>query len=89
MPMISSFYGVAIYLYFFDDARHQTPHIHARYQGDDAAFSIADGTILAGEIPHPQATLVRAWLEIHRTELLSNWQRAVQGESPLPVHPLR
>ncbi|MDP1766473.1 MAG: DUF4160 domain-containing protein [Methylotenera sp.] len=27
------FYGIIIYLYFFDDERHKLPHIHARYQG--------------------------------------------------------
>lgn len=29
------FYGIVIYLYFFDDERHKPPHIHAKYQGQD------------------------------------------------------
>ena len=40
MPTISSFFGVIIYLYFFDDERHGLPHIHAKYQGQEAVFSI-------------------------------------------------
>ena len=31
MPAISMFYGLVIYLYFFDDERHKLPHIHAKY----------------------------------------------------------
>lgn len=27
MPTISMFYGIVIYLYFFDDERHKLPHI--------------------------------------------------------------
>ena len=51
MPTISMFYGIVIYLYFFDDERHKLPHIHAKYQGQDASFSILDGSILSGQIP--------------------------------------
>jgi hypothetical protein len=51
MPTISMFYGIVIYLYFFDDERHKLPHIHARYQGFEASFSINDGELLAGELP--------------------------------------
>ncbi len=58
MPAISMFYGIVIYLYFFDDERHKIPHIHAKYQGSDASFSIVVGTILAGRIPNSQIKLV-------------------------------
>ncbi len=39
MPLISSFYGVLIYMYFMDTKQHHTPHIHAMYQGFEAVFS--------------------------------------------------
>lgn len=39
MPTISMFYGI-ISLYFYDNERHDLPHIHAKYQGADASFSI-------------------------------------------------
>ncbi len=45
MPTISMFYGIVIYLYFFDDERHKLPHIHARYQGQEASFAIEDGQV--------------------------------------------
>ncbi len=79
MPAISMFYGIVIYLYFFDDERHKLPHIHARYQGQDAAFAIVDGERLAGEIPASKVKLVQAWMEIHREALLADWELAVSG----------
>lgn len=72
MPTISMFYGIIIYLYFFDDERHKTPHIHARYQGADASFSMIDGSLLVGEIHPGKAKLVQAWIEIHRDALLAD-----------------
>jgi hypothetical protein len=44
MPAISLFYGIIISLYFYDDERYKLPHIHAKYQGMDASFSILDGS---------------------------------------------
>lgn len=89
MPTISMFYGIIIYLYFFDDERHKLPHIHARYQGAEASFSIGDGAILNGEIPLTKTRLVQAWIEIHREDLLADWELAVNGERPFPIDPLR
>ena len=89
MPAISMFYGIVIYLYFFDDAAHAMPHVHARYQGSDVSVSIADGTVLAGSIPPAKLRLVQAWIEIHREELVADWELAVNGQPPFPVDPLR
>lgn len=84
MPTISMFYGIIIYLYFFDDERHKLPHIHARYQGSEASFSITDGEILAGELPKTKTKLVQAWIE-----LLADWELAINGETPFQIEPLR
>lgn len=89
MPVISMFYGIVIYLYFFDDERHKTPHIHAKYQGQDASFSILDCALLAGKLPVSKMRLVQAWIEIHREELLANWDLAVSGATPFRVEPLK
>ncbi len=89
MPTISMFYGIVIYMYFFDDEKHNLPHIHARYQGQQAAFSIEDGTILAGAIPASRTKLVQAWIEIHKDDLLADWDLAVNGEAPFQIDPLR
>jgi hypothetical protein len=89
MPTISMFYGIVIYLYFFDDERHKLPHIHAKYQGQDASFSILDGSILSGQIPQGKVKLVEAWIEIHREALMADWELAVNGETPFRIEPLQ
>jgi len=86
---ISVFYGIVIYLYFFDNQKHQLPHFHARYQDQQAAVSILDGEVLDGGIPSVKMKLVQAWLEIHRAELLVDWELAVNGQTPFPIEPLR
>jgi hypothetical protein len=88
MPTISVFYGIAITMYFFDDERHGLPHIHARYQDQHAVFSIADGTMLNGYFPVTKTRLVQAWIEIHRNELLKDWELAIQGQPLFKIEPL-
>jgi hypothetical protein len=83
------FYGIIISLYFYDDERHKLPHIHAKYQGQTASFSIMDGSVLAGEIPVTKMRLVQAWIEIHRKSLLADWELAVSGQTPFKIEPLR
>lgn len=89
MPTISMFYGILICMYFYDDERHNLPHIHAKYQGKEASFNILDGEVLCGEIPLAKTRLVQAWIEINRESLLANWELAVSGQPPLPIDPLR
>ena len=60
MPTISMFYGILICMYFYDDERHSLPHIHAKYQGQEASFSIFDGSCLNGDIPQTKFRLVQA-----------------------------
>jgi hypothetical protein len=45
MPTISIFYGIQIMIYFYDNGKHNMPHIHAEYQDDEAVFSILDGKL--------------------------------------------
>lgn len=89
MPTISMFYGIVIYMYFFDNERHKLPHIHARYQGQQASFSILDGALLGGDLPLSKIKLVQAWIEIQRESLMADWELAVNGQAPFPIDPLR
>jgi len=83
------FYGIVIYLYFYDDERHKLPHIHAKYQGQEASFSILDRVIICGELPQSKVKMVQAWIEIHREDLLADWDLAVNGQPPFSIDPLR
>ncbi len=89
MPTISMFYGILVTLLYEDNVRHNLPHIHVRYQGAKASVAIEDGQILAGQLPGKQMKLVQAWIEIHRDELLANWELAVNGEEPFKIAPLQ
>lgn len=88
MPIISMFYGIIIRLYLIDNKHHNLPHIHARYAEYEASINIADGEVLAGELPRKQLRLVQAWIELHKDELVANWQLAVAGEEPYKIEPL-
>jgi len=63
--------------------------IHVRYQGDEASFSISDGSIIRGNLPPAKVRLVQAWIEIRREELIADWQLASAGQTPFPIDPLR
>lgn len=88
MPVISMFYGIIIRMYFLDNQHHSVPHIHARYSGSEASIRIDDGEVLAGELPRKQLRLVQAWIELHRDELMADWDLAVAGENPYKIDPL-
>jgi hypothetical protein len=45
--------------------------------------------VLAGALPPGKTRLVQAWIEIHREELLADWQLAVIGEEVFKIEPLK
>jgi len=89
MPVISMFYGIIVSLYFQDNRRHCCPHIHVKFQGSEAVVSIPDGNVLEGELPTGKMKMVVAWIEIHKDELVANWELAVNGQHPFKIDPLR
>ena len=66
-----------------------SPTCMAEYAGEQAVFGIGDGEVLAGRLPSGKARLVQAWIEIHREELLADWQLAVNGEEMFKIEPLK
>lgn len=89
MPTISMFYGILVLMYFRDNRRHHLPHIHVRYQGEEAAIAIEDGGVLDGALPTKQLKMVQAWIEIHKEELQVDWELAVNGDDPFRIAPLQ
>ena len=83
------FYGILVLMFFRDNRRHHLPHIHVRYQDSEATIAIEDGRVLDGGFPRKQLRLVQAWVEIHRDELLVDWELAVNGEEPFRIPPLQ
>lgn len=89
MPVISMFYGIIVYLYFMDNRQHKSPHIHVKYQEYEVVVSIPEGDILEGNIPKSKMKLLQAWIELHKDELVANWELAVSGQQPYKIEPLR
>jgi hypothetical protein len=72
-------------MFFQDTDRHHLPHIHAEYQGDIAVFAIETGVLLAGSIQKSKIKLVDAWIEIHRDELMADWQLSANGQKVFKI----
>jgi hypothetical protein len=89
MAAISMFYGLIVYLYQFDNIRHNIPHIHVKYQGEWAVFSILDGKIIEGELKSEKVKLMQAWILIHNEDLIADWELAKAGEPLFKIDPLR
>ena len=85
MPEISRFYGIRIYMYYDE---HNPPHFHAKYDGEEALITM-DGEIFSGTLPKSQYRLVKAWLELHRNEILENWEDAREGRELTSIRWLR
>ncbi len=84
MPQISEFYGINIYMYIND---HQPPHFHVKYN-DYEAFVNIDNGVVKGELPRRVINLVFEWLDAHKEELMDNWKRLQNHESPIKIKPL-
>jgi hypothetical protein len=89
MPTISMFFGIVVSLYFIDNRKHKRPYIHVKYQDSEAVISIPNGELLDGELPPAKMRLVLAWIEIHKDELMADWDLAVSGQQPFKIDPLR
>lgn len=86
MPLISEFFGISIYMYYED---HNPPHFHAIYGENKAIVDIVNGNVIKGYLPTKQIKIVLAWCEIHREELLNNWEISKRTEKLLMIEPLR
>lgn len=85
MPVISTFFGIIIRMFYRE---HGVPHFHAEHQGQQATFTF-DGEVLAGGLRSRTARrLVKEWAAAHRDELDFNWNRIKRGETLERIAPL-
>ena len=64
------FFGIIVRMYKESGGKHNLPHIHAEYSGEEVVVAL-DGTILEGSIPKAKMKLLDAWMEIPAR----NWKR--------------
>jgi hypothetical protein len=85
MPEICRFYGIIIQMFFND---HNPPHFHVVYGDFKAVININD-EIVEGFMPKRALKLVFEWMDLHKSELLENWDLAQNGELPRKIEPLK
>lgn len=74
MPELSRFLGIVITMFYRE---HGPPHFHASYGDFDVEVSIRDG-VVTGQFPKRALRLVLEWYDLHRDELLEDWELAAQ-----------
>lgn len=89
MPTICMFYGIIVSMFFEIKEKHHLAHIHVRYQSAKASIAIDDGSLLAGELPPRQLRMVQVWVDLHRDELLADWELAKEGAELFRIDPLK
>lgn len=88
MPVLSIFYGIIVRMYREIGGKHNVPHIHAEYSGDEVVVSL-EGDVLEGSIPKNKMKLLLAWIEIHKDDLDANWKILSEGDQFFKIEPLR
>lgn len=86
MPTISMFFGIIISMY--NNGEHNPPHFHASYQGYKATFDM-EGELKEGDMPKRQRKFIAAWAELHKDELLANWELAMSEQPLYKIDPLK
>ena len=84
MPIISRFFGIIVTMNYRE---HDPPHFHVWYSGAEITVRIDDGTI-TGDMSRRVVALVLEWWNLHRAELMENWQLAKSGQPLNAIAPL-
>ena len=66
---------------------HGAPHFHASYGDFDVEVSILDG-VVTGQFPKRALRHVLEWYDLHKDELLANWELAAQRKPLKRIAPL-
>lgn len=84
MPEICRFFGVVIYMYYFD---HNPPHIHVKY-GEYSAIIYLNNEKIEGKLPGKVKEMVKQWVRKNKNELLHNWELSSTGQLLKSIKPL-
>ena len=72
----------------FTESDHNPPHFHAEYAGYKALIDIQNACVIRGALPFRQLKLILAWCELHRDELMQNWELAKDAKPLNHIAPL-
>jgi hypothetical protein len=85
MPEICRFYGIIIRMFYKE---HAPPHFHAYYGDYEAEISINDLIVIAGSLPRRAELLTLDWAKLHQTELIHEWELAINKQPLVTIEPL-
>jgi hypothetical protein len=85
MPELSRFLGIVIAMYFND---HNPPHFHVLYNEYDAEIEIKNLMVLEGKLPARVLGIAMEWAELHKEELLADWNLIQEGKKYNKIQPL-
>ena len=90
MPVLSMFFGIIVRMYREQGGKHNMPHIHAEYSGEEVVVAL-DGTVLEGEknFPRNKLKMLEVWMDIHHEDLEANWKLLSNGEQFFRIDPLK
>ncbi|OQY72470.1 MAG: hypothetical protein B6D44_09985 [Ignavibacteriales bacterium UTCHB2] len=88
MPLLSSFFGIIVYMYWEKRTKHSAPHFHAIYNEYECVYHLPDLVVMRGKLPPRADRMVRTWAKLHIKELIENWDRVLQDKSIKKIKPL-
>ena len=84
MPELCRFLGIIINMYYLEN---EAAHFHAKY-GEYRIQVFIESGIINGEFPKRALKLVLEWYELHKQELIDNWELSQLGEPLKKIKPL-
>lgn len=84
MPELSRFLGIVIAMYYRD---HGPPHFHAIYGEFEITVEIETGRV-SGGFPNRALSHVQEWRQLHKMDLLADWELARRSEPMKRIEPL-
>jgi len=85
MPELCRFLGISILMYYED---HNPPHFHVKYNEYRAIISIVELRVLEGLLPARILGLVIEWADLHKDELINNWEMVKNTGKFIKIDPL-
>jgi len=85
MPEISRFYGIIVQMFFKD---HDPPHFHIEYGEFKVVINLSN-EVVKGLMPKRALNLVFEWMDIHKNEIMENWELAQKGKPLNKIEPLK
>jgi len=85
MPEISRFLGIVIAMYYND---HPPPHFHAQYGEMEMRVNILTSEIISSDFPRRAQRFVLERYDLHKAELLADWELAQERKPLQKIEPL-